>query len=282
MDYCVGIPVRNEETTIQSTIQRILSQEEEPNRIYICLNGNTDSTQRKVEELGNDKIQILNSEPGKPNAWNKITHQARRDGFESAIFTDGDVKMHTPKTSQTLLFALSNGVELAGGNFYRLQPKVTTWHSERCDMKEKYGTYTNFRRKTPGGLYGINLESINTRLAQFNGEIPRNVIREDLFLSLIYNLDPSSFVSTQAYVEVPPITSFKDWINMTKRQSRGLVQILEEFPQIIPEDWDFPEMEVKGNDRYSIIRKGLIQRALNEKPTSYSNLWEETTTTKVA
>jgi len=87
----IGIPAYNEEKTIGSTIISILNQKGLTHKpeIIVCVNGCTDKTEDIVHNLSKKykNIRLIESERGKPNAWNLIRSEAEENEI---FFTDAD------------------------------------------------------------------------------------------------------------------------------------------------------------------------------------------------
>lgn len=73
----VVIPIRNSASTIEASIQSVLSQGIEDLEILCIINGTTDNTEEVINSIKDSRIRILHSQPGIVPALNEGLRNAR-------------------------------------------------------------------------------------------------------------------------------------------------------------------------------------------------------------
>lgn len=89
----IGVPVHNEEKTIEKTIRSIYNSLEYIDynyKVCVCFNGTKDNSKLILENLKKEykNLYLIESEKGKTNAIRKIINQNKN--FDIGIFFDGD------------------------------------------------------------------------------------------------------------------------------------------------------------------------------------------------
>lgn len=87
MRFTVGVPVHNEEGTLEACLRSVLLAHyvaDGVGEVLVCLNGCTDQSRVVAEKY---KVRVLESEKGKSKAMKRIVDEARG---EVVIFTDAD------------------------------------------------------------------------------------------------------------------------------------------------------------------------------------------------
>jgi len=113
----VCIPAFNEEKNISRGLDFLTRQ---PNSIFdeivVCINRCTDRTAEIVTVFsGKDRrIKLIESEIGKPNAWNALLKEAKNDRL---VFWDADIQIKDDTCLENLIKTLhsNNAVIVVGG-----------------------------------------------------------------------------------------------------------------------------------------------------------------------
>jgi len=292
--YSVGIPVRNEANTLVDCVESVLAQTIPPQEILICVNGSKDGSLEIAYGLArnNNVVSVLESNPGKPHAWNKIVDEAKTDNI---LMIDGDVKINDVG-AQNLLKKLEQNPNLTitGGRPAYLKPDKTTIFSFFCNE-----TY-----KRPLDIFGLmgRMYMMRKEATLDVGEIagiklmPPDIMHEDTLLGLISHEQGKFDMADNAYALANPIVSFKDWKKETVRRWNGYKQLREQYPQLssgykstfkIYQNWAKRLIEIDGIHRKCgmtglLITRTLIGAYMGFKRSDYNNLWDETKSTKVA
>lgn len=203
MKYSIWIPVRDEENSIWKLIYSILEQSYIPNEIIVCVNGSKDNTYEIVKDLADkeEKIRLIESDPWKANAINKII---KTTSNKIMIFCDWDIKIWNHNCFEVILNELENL------NLTMLWTSIIQQPSNRK---------TPYKLRVPSWqLYWINLEKLKIN------ELPNNIINDDLYLALLSY--PNVWVSSNAffYSEKP---SIKDIFTTQFRIIKWIKQIID-------------------------------------------------------
>ncbi|MDD3175066.1 MAG: glycosyltransferase family 2 protein [Candidatus Nanoarchaeia archaeon] len=224
--YAVGIPVRNEENTIIQTIESVLNQSVSPKEIHICVNGSSDNTYNLVQDMAKveKSINLITSEPGKPNAWNKIVSESSENKI---MFCDGDVLICN-KAGENLSKRLEDkNLIIVGGSKKYFEPNT---------LKGKYLGFRKSEKITKinwisGSLYMVKIKELFDLAQNLKVEVmPKDIICEDSYLDLI----------TQGYKEIiesaynisRQVETFKDWNLSLQRSFVGKKQLKEKLPDL--------------------------------------------------
>ena len=125
----IGIPVKNEEESIDQTIESLISSDAwrraKSNReLIVCLNGSTDGTREVLEGLKArlPELRIIFSETGhgKTGAINEIAKRANPRTRE-IYFSDGDILVEKETISRTLEALKERGIEFAAPSIWPLR-----------------------------------------------------------------------------------------------------------------------------------------------------------------
>lgn len=227
--YEVCIPVRNEKELISWTLDSINGQSHLPYRINICLNGTTDDTREVIEQYGDSKVRIVESEPGKANAWNKLFHET--SSLEQLLFCDGDVAL-SPNAAERIFEKLEENPNLAivGGGVCSISTNPSSFFSKYF-MEDPTGKKAVSLPGVSGQLYGIHRK----RLVEIAKEkrlplLPTNIINDDEYLSRL--VDSRKLITTKAYVTAYGASNFTDWFERNNRIMKGHIQLKRQFPEI--------------------------------------------------
>lgn len=285
-DYEVCIPVKNEENLIAWTLDSINNQSLPPSSIYICLNGTTDRTRQVIEQYGDDKVQIVESEPGKANAWNKLFHKT--SSLEHLLFCDGDTSLD--KFAAEKIFERlreDENLTIVGGalksRYSNPSSFFTRYFSEQTQEPIIWGL--------SGAIYGVK----KPRLIKIANEksldlIPPHIINEDFYLDMVAS--PQIDLIYEAYADVYVPDNFKDWVSQTRRVLLGTAQAKREFPTHFKSTIDFRKKlstpKFQRLNRQNTIKKiGIcslfILRRILSLEANYRtpiNVWDAVSSTK--
>lgn len=291
-NYSVGVPVRNEENTIITTLESVLNQTTQPREVHVCVNGSTDNTYKIVEDMAKSQknINLTTSNPGKANAWNKIVSQNKDDLI---MFCDGDVILNE-EAAKNLKETLEKNQELVlvgGVNAYISAKKDTLfskYFTENIDGKPIKQDWVC------GTLYMTKINELQNLANKLNIELmPPDIINDDGFLEMI----------TQGYREIidssynisMKVSTFKDWQIGFKRILAGQKQLKERYPHLYG-DSDFSMKRLKNyaqrfneidgiGKKIGVTSLFALRTALNvyyklSNNLEYNPVWKETKTTK--
>ncbi len=291
--YSVGIPVRNEESTIVQTLESILSQSTHPREVIVCVNGSTDNTYAITTDmaLSEDKIKVITSSPGKANAWNRIVSVCSDN---TMMFCDGDVTINSA-AAENMIKTLSGNPELVlvGGSNAYFTSNPNTFFS-------KYFTEdTQGRLIKPnwvtGSLYMTKLNELFTLADKLKIELmPPDIINEDGLLDVITK--GHNEIIDSAYSTIMKVSTFHDWYIQIKRIMAGQRQIIEKHPDYASDPQFSPKKlqhylarfnEIEGiGKKIGVTSLFLLRKALGvyykiSDKLDYNPIWEEATSTKV-
>lgn len=108
----VVIPVRNAASTVQESIRSVLTQEIQDLEILCIVNGTTDNTEEVIQDIKDDRIKILRSEPGIVPALNMGLRNCKGD-FIARQDAD-DVWLSNKLKKQLEFFDKNSDVDIVG------------------------------------------------------------------------------------------------------------------------------------------------------------------------
>jgi glycosyltransferase involved in cell wall biosynthesis len=198
----IGVPVHNEEKSIEITLDSLLDQDlsDLELEILVCDNGSRDNTREVVRNYiqshkANIKLIEL-EEPSKSQAWNTIVELARTDYI---VFCDGDALINQDAIKR-LYDTIKQTDKLAvSGQDIPLRNKNPTL-CERVQQipKEVKGFYGII-----GALYIVQTDAVATI------HMPEN-INDDQFLAVSLGYENVKRC-LEARVYVPGVTTFRDY-----------------------------------------------------------------------
>ena len=119
---CIGIPARNEEKSISKAIRAITASDvwkttpHSGKELIVCVNDSKDNTVKIVEALSKEIPElrlIVNAEPGKNNAMNRIVSNANPNAKE-IYFSDADVLVQHDTIGKVLsALRTTHGIDFA-------------------------------------------------------------------------------------------------------------------------------------------------------------------------
>jgi len=292
-EYSVGIPVRNEEKTIVQTVTSILAQTIQPTKIHVCVNGSTDGTYNNVLDMASveKKINLIESNPGKANAWNRIVSGCLEN---TVMFCDGDVVVN-PEAAEKMFdkFRKNEKLVLVGGSNAYFTCKDTTVFSR---------FFTENLKGKPikqdwvcGRLYMTKIKELYDLAAKLEIELmPPDILNEDGFLEMLTTgyreiIDSAYNLSIQ-------VPTFHDWQIGFKRVLAGQKQLKKRYPRLYGDsDFSIKRLrnyikrfnEIDGwGKKTGVTSLFLLRTALNIyykffDSLDYNPVWKETQSTKI-
>ncbi len=292
MGYSVGVPVRNEENTLKTCLESILNQRISPNKVLVCVNGSTDGTLDIALNLADKykKIKVLESEPGKPNAWNKIVENSK-DNY--LMFTDGDVIVDTCAAENLFkTFKENPNLIIVGGTYQYTKPEKKSFVDIFCDDFEKSLNINSLI----GRLYLMKKKEL-FKLANLENVpiIPSEIINEDEFLYNLVKKYDAFENNNEAFITCNSIQSFEDWSKTQFRTLRGSKQIENLYSQLTNKKHlerasylikRFNEVESIPK-KFGLVLNWFLRQCIKfyikkENNSTYSNLWKSPKTTKIS
>ncbi len=248
--YSLGIPVRNEEKTIESLIHSIFEQSLPPEEVLVCVNNSSDRTINIVENLANqyDNLRVLQSAPWKARGWNKIIQETRN---KVNIFCDWDIRFWNSETLEKLFYEFQEAEDLK-----MLWASVIQLPSKRM---------TPYKLTIPSWqLYVIDKEKI------WVNALPEDIINDDWYI--VWICYPHISVTDKAffYCNKPNL------IDVYKTQMRILKWVRQLLDMWMEEKMlSIIEMS-KKKTKYKLLLE--LAKILNVK--NWDNLWKEARSTK--
>jgi len=290
LEYAVGIPVRNEEHTIIQTIESVLMQTIAPQEILVCVNGSSDNTYSKVKDmaLAERNINLITSNPGKPNAWNKIVIESLENNI---MFCDGDVIINSEAAENMLAkFTEKPDLIIVGGYSQYSNQEDKTIFSRYCTEN----TRLTKQEGISGRLYMTKIKELLDLANKDNIKMmPPNIINEDAFLGLVTKGYRETIDS--AYNISSRVSTFHDWKTEFKRILAGQKQLKQTYPKYFRDsDYSMKKLQ-RYITRYNqitdwkkkigvaslfIIKTALIAYYNFFDDLDYTPVWQETKSTK--
>jgi glycosyltransferase involved in cell wall biosynthesis len=292
--YSVGIPVRNEENTIVQTLESMLYQTVPPREIIVCANGTKDHTYEKVADMAKSEksINLIISDPGKPNAWNAIVSQSTDNNI---LFSDGDVTINREAAENMLAkFAENKDLVIVGG-LNRYYPV------DKNKLYSRFFSQNNGDAQIKGNwicgrLYMAKMNELFSLADDLGVKLmPETIINEDELLDRV-SKGHKEIIGT-AYNYSTHISTFHDWNIEFRRILAGNKQIRNMYPQLFEESAmninrlqnyidKFNNIQGWKNKAFKtsmfLLRQTLKAYYSVFDNLDYNNVWKETQSTKVA
>jgi glycosyltransferase involved in cell wall biosynthesis len=295
MKYSVGIPVRNEFNSIEDTINSVLNQTIVPDEVLVCVNGSTDGTLDLVTRISKEssKIKLIESDPGKPNAWHEIYNNSKNNYL---MMADGDVLVND-LAAETFLNIFDEKIYLAivtGSETY-IKPK-------KLNLFQKLST-ENFNSKirppfVSGRLYMMDKSNYSSVANVANCDMmPREVINEDMYVGLLSNHFNKLGVTHKAYSLAKPLQKFSEWFSRTKRIVKGNTQMSILCPNLSRTSSTVGKNDINyfmkrfidsdnivkgfGSAGFFVLRKMIEAKYSVLGTKDFNNLWDEQSSTKI-
>ncbi len=229
--YSVGIPVRNERATLADAVDSVLRQSVPPAKVYICVNGSTDGSLDLACGLAgkHSQVIVLQSAPGKANAWNAILGQCATN---HVMMTDGDLLLDAEAAGH-LLTALARNPEayVAGGCVVHRTPEHVSLFSRLCSPFP-YDCVRPLSWLT-GQLYMMKKDELMDMARRYGIDLmPPSIINEDLLIEFIVRLEDRLTHAESAYAKIYWVNSFGDWMRWKRRVFMGQMQLSEAYPYL--------------------------------------------------
>lgn len=216
----IGIPLRNEEESIEKCLQAIFRSDlPENTEIVICDNRSTDKSIEYVSKMQNKEIQIV-TEPklGKAFAMNKII---KRSSFDIIVFCDADVLVK-PDTLKRIYNKLKNSdLHMVGIGLIDISTnKFFKWYYQKLVKIQKDDVINN----AMGGCFGINQKKFK--------EFPP-VLSSDFFISAYYYFgDQKSLRDDSIGAYYKKANTVRDVLMKKTRNRLKYLQIKKDFPKL--------------------------------------------------
>jgi cellulose synthase/poly-beta-1,6-N-acetylglucosamine synthase-like glycosyltransferase len=225
--YSVGIPVRNEERTLEACVGSVLHQSVPPSAVYICLNGSNAATTHIASELSraDERVRVLHSMPGKPRAWRTIVDASHTNDI---LFTDGDALVE-PRAAERMYEAFEREPDaaIAGGDMQYLVPAE--------NMNPLFASFSGKRFRTrnlSGALYMLRRhELFKTAGAAGVYLMPPDTIGEDNLLGAIVR-SQGRYVGADTFAEVFVPSTLADYVRVRLRGRRAHNQLRARYPHL--------------------------------------------------
>jgi len=292
-EYSVGIPVRNEGQTIVQTLDSVLAQTVQPKEVHVCVNGSTDNTYSKVSDMASaeKRINLITSDPGKANAWNRIVSE----GLEDVImFCDGDVIIN-PEAAESMLdkFTENQRLVLVGGaNAYYSLDGTTIFSRYFAENSAGKPIKQDW---VCGRLYMTKIKELFALAEKLEiGLMPSDIINEDGLLEILTT--GYREIIDSAYNLSMQVSTFHDWRIGFKRVLAGQKQLKKMYPQHFG-DSDFSIKRLKNyfrrfneiddwRKKVGVTSLFLLRTTLNiyykfSNNLDYNPVWQETESSKV-
>jgi len=222
----VCIPAFNEEKNISQVLDFLTRQPHSLlDEIVICVNGCTDNTAEIVTGFSDKdrRIKLIESEIGKPNAWNALVKEAKND---SLVFLDADIQIKDEKCLENLLKTLhGKDYLIAVGGIPLPLPHQSRFTSVVEVLYDPL--YCDY---LAGNIYAVKKYRIMERMRSLNYErMPSNLIREDFWLETLFR--KSEFYVEKKSVVYITTGNLESYLRYAARLDVGFLQIKEEYPE---------------------------------------------------
>jgi cellulose synthase/poly-beta-1,6-N-acetylglucosamine synthase-like glycosyltransferase len=227
----IGIPVYNEEKSIEKTISSIIHQINKDDEILIVANGCTDLTITKVRLLSrkDDRIKLLIcKERSKISAINLILKKAKG---KIIIFTDGDVILDKYAINNLIINLKNNSVGAVSGRTLLYQ-KVS-FFDKLMDFSYKILNKKKIQDNKKGIFFALtgNLFAIKKGILK---AIPQDCLIEDALIGWkIKNKGYTVIYEPNAHVYVKAPQNLKDYLNQKKRIRLGWWQMTKKGVNLV-------------------------------------------------
>ncbi len=225
----ICIPASNEEVNIGGALDSVQAQESLGElEIIVCVNGCTDRTATIVKErsMGDPRIRLLESEHGKPYAWNRLFEEARHDYL---IFLDGDVVARKDALRQ-VYDDLEKGLVLSGG--------IAIPNLSKVGLLTKLIWYPRMPANSDcviGALYGVERRRLREKMREKGYvHMPVNLVGDDQWLALVVGKDSWKLNPQAAVFYTPP--DIVDLYRYIRRVEMISYQLAREHPHLAAED----------------------------------------------
>lgn len=248
----ICIPAYNEQETIQKCIESIQKQKNVSiNEILVGTNGSTDLTGNIVNQLRkkDNRIKIIDSPKGKPNAWNYMNKVAKNN---IRVFVDGDCFLECNAIAN--LIKDIDVYTMLGGTLNFITNNVGYMSKIIHYPKRLYPQYFDLC----GALYAINFNKLILSMNKYGyKEMPIDLIADDRWLVLVskdVNIVRNAIVYTNA-------CSINDQIKRVKRMLISDEQLMNKFNNVYLNLENFN----KNESKFKLKKEELSTMSLKEK-----------------
>lgn len=252
----IAILAYNEEKTIGAVLEYFMHQNPDLVReIIVGANGCTDNTELVVEEKADldERIKLLTSEVGRPNAWNALVSSALQD---TVLFFDADNRLGDTTVVDLIDNLDPEQVIITGATLVRVDSESRSKSSISGILDRDPDQFY-----LAGGGFGIKKSKLLSRMDQYGySEMPRDIFAEDRWLQGLLNKDELVIVKS-AHVYTERVT-FENYLERVARRKLSHDQLRIQHPAV--------DANLKGQSNVSGWG-GVYRRYFNQdKP-----LWEK-------
>ncbi len=187
----ICIPAYNEEKSIGGLLDILIQfPESTVGEILVCINGCTDNTGAIVLEkrLIDNRIELIESAAGKPNAWNALVKSARH---ELITFFDADIVPEEGALNRLINALEYNKIIVAGGRIYPLK--------KQSDFKYRFSAFLAtpyfFTNSLAGAGYAFKKSQFVKRMNELGfAKMPCDILHEDNWVQLLLKADEFTMV----------------------------------------------------------------------------------------
>ncbi len=241
-EVSVCIPAHNEDRTICSTLESIVSQDffkTSRSEILVCENGSIDNTKEKVQEFSkkHENVRLIISQiKGKSHAWNLLMDNAK---YNFRIFADADIFL-TKNSLESLYSSLTKDRIIIGATLFPFLKDFNT--PKRFFYRLVYPERHQYWLS--GQLYAVNASKLKERMHDLGFSKMPNIIADDMWLSAIVGESLYMDRNAVAYYRPP---SLKD-LRLVERRAIRAKKELEKIFQSNPQNGLFNLIKTKYNE----------------------------------
>lgn len=226
----IGVPARNEERTIEKTVESLREQklpENTRHEIIVCVNDSTDKTAEIVRRIASEdkRVRVIEAkDTGKSNALNLIAENVHKNS-DILVFTDADAVLGNEAVAKLVdcldaeqqLQAVSAVPAFEEREGRNLVERMAIAQAKTWTAKHLCGALLAIRKKA-------------------YAKIPKDIGSDDVWLSLAIGLDRIKLLP-EVKVLVSAPTNLRDFINQRIRWHVGQMQMeqTEKGSKITPE-----------------------------------------------
>lgn len=233
MEYnlTIGIPIHNEEESIEKCLNAILQSDLPKNtKIIICDNKSTDKSMEyvnRINKLHNNIIKIVKeSKLGKIFAINKIIDESSSNYI---VFCDADILVKKDSFKKMYQKLSTSNLHMIGVGLIDIsQNRFFKWYYKQLDKIQK----DDLERNVMGGCFGINKKKF--------GKFPP-VLSTDFFMSAYYHFgNKKSMRYDSINVYYKKANTFWDILMKKTRNRLKYLQIKKDYPNLSSFQYERP------------------------------------------
>jgi len=244
----VCVPAYNEQEHIRRLLDYLHNSDPTTvNEILVCANGCTDNTENIVQEYASldDRIRLLHSSMGKPNAWNGLVKKAKHN---TLVFLDADVIPHegsigllVERLHEKKEFIIVGGVNTHPVNYQDIGSVIG-------------GLLFTFVQQSAlaGGFYAFKKDRLLARIKEWSfEEMPANIIAEDTWLQCLLKRNEYAMVHEAKTTELP--LTPPDLLVWHVRHNIAIEYMQKDYP-LLYESWESEFGEYAGGYLSKVLR----------------------------